>query len=117
MLWLGICGLLIWILLAQQILAAAAPIPRRLWAMGVCGLAFGLTLYAFINARTITVRREQIPHLPLTVAHLSDIHIGSIASSTLADIIAKTNGLKPDLILVTGDLFDSSASITAPTRR
>ena len=108
MLWLGTCGLLLWILLAQQILALVIPLPQRVWAISVCGLACGLALYAFVNARTITVRHEQIPRLPLKIAHLSDIHIGSIGPSTLADIIAKTNDLKPDAILITGDLFDNA---------
>ncbi len=108
MLWLGTCGLLFWILAAQHILALVIPLPRRVWAIGACGLACGLALYAFINARTVTVRRERIPRLPLTIAQLSDIHIGSIGPSLLADIIAKTNAIKPDLILITGDLFDNA---------
>ena len=91
--WLGLCWLLLWILLAQQVLALVLPAPPRMWAIGVCGLAAGLALYAGINARTITIRREPIPHLPLKVAHLSDIHIGSIGASALDDIIAKTNAL------------------------
>jgi len=112
MLWLGMCWVLLWILFAQQILSLVVPIPQRVWAISVCGLACGLALYAFINARTITVRRVQIPHLPLKVAQLSDIHIGSIRPSVLADIIAKTNDLKPDMILITGDLFDNANPTT-----
>jgi predicted MPP superfamily phosphohydrolase len=108
MLWMGTCWLLLCILLVQQVLALVLPLPQRVWAIGVCGLAGGLALYAFINARTVTVRREQIPHLPLRVAQLSDIHIGSIGPSRLSDIIAKTNGLAPDVILITGDLFDNA---------
>ncbi len=108
MVWLGLCWLLLWILVAQQILALVIPAPQRVWAVGVCGLAAGLALYAFVNARTITIRREQIPHLPLKIVQLSDIHIGSIGPSTLADIMATTNALKPDVILITGDLFDNA---------
>jgi predicted MPP superfamily phosphohydrolase len=106
--WLGLCWMLFVILLLQQALALVISAPQRVWAIGVCGLACGLALYAFVNARTITVRRERVPHLPLKVAHLSDIHIGSIEGATLADIIAKTNSLKPDVILLTGDLFDNA---------
>jgi hypothetical protein len=112
MLWLGMCGQLLWILLAQQLLALVIPLPRRVWAVGASGLACGLALYAVVNARTVTVRHEQIPHLPLKVAHLSDIHIGSIGLSRLADIVAKTNDLTPDLILITGDLFDNANPAT-----
>src|SRR5512141_1368587 len=39
MMWLGMCFLLLWILVAQQILALVFPIPRRVWAASVCGLA------------------------------------------------------------------------------
>jgi uncharacterized protein len=112
MLWLGLCFLLLWILLAQQLLALALPLPRRVWAISVCAVAAGLSLYAVVNARAITVRREPIPHLPLRIAQLSDVHIGSIGPSMLDDIIAKTNALKPDLILITGDLFDNANPTT-----
>lgn len=112
MLWLGTCFLLLWLLLTQQILSRVIPLPPRVWAIGVCGLACGLALYAVMNARTIAVRREQVPRLPLRIAHLSDIHIGSIGSSALAAIIAKTNDLRPDVVLITGDLFDNANSTT-----
>ena len=112
MLWLGLCFLLLWILLAQQLLALLVPLPRRVWVIGVCVLAGGLALYAVVNARAITIRREPIPRLPLRIAQLSDIHIGSIGSSMLADIIGKTNALKPDLVLITGDLFDNANPVT-----
>ena len=112
MMWLGVCFLLLWILFAQQILSLVLPIPRRGWAAGVCGLAAILTLYASVNARAITVRREQVRGLPLKIAHLSDVHIGSIGASMLADVIATTNALEPDLILITGDLFDNATATT-----
>jgi len=112
MLWLGLCFLLLWVLLAQQLLALVIPLPRRAWGIGACALAGCLALYAVVNARAITIRREPIPRLPLRIAHLSDIHIGSIGSSMLADIIARTNALKPDLILITGDLFDNANPVT-----
>jgi len=112
MLWVGLSFLLLWILLGQQLLALLIPLSQRGWAIGVCGLAGILGLYAVFNARTIVVRREPIPHLPLRIVQLSDIHIGSIGSSMLADIIAKTNALKPDVILITGDLFDNANTTT-----
>jgi uncharacterized protein len=112
MMWLGACFLLLWILFAQQILSLVLPIPRRAWAAGVCGLAAILTLYASVNARAITVRREQVRGLPLKIAHLSDVHIGSVGASMLADIVSKTNALAPDVVLITGDLFDNATVTT-----
>ena len=110
--WLGLCGLFVWLLLVQQALALVLPLPPRAWAIGVCAVAGGLALYASVNAHTITVRREQVPGLPLRVVHLSDIHIGSIGPALLADIIAKTNGLHTDLVLMPGDLFDDANATT-----
>lgn len=112
MTWLGACFLLLWLLFVQQILALVVPIPRKAWAAGVCTIAVVLAVSAVVNARSITVRREQIHGLPLTIAHLSDVHIGSIGASTLADIIAKTNALNPDVILITGDVFDNANATT-----
>jgi uncharacterized protein len=112
MLWLGVCFLLLWILFVQQILSLVLSLPRRAWAAGVCGFALVLAVYATVNARSITIRREQIRGLSFTIAQLSDIHIGSIGASTLADIISKTNALNPDVILITGDVFDNANTAT-----
>jgi len=112
MIWLGVCFLLLWLLFVQQVLSWVLPIPRRIWAAGICGLAVLLGVYAIVNARSISVRREQVRGLPFKIAQLSDIHIGSIGASALADIIAKTNALNPDVILITGDLFDNATATT-----
>ena len=110
MMWLGVCFLLLWTLVAQQLLSLVFRIPRSVWAASVCGLVAILTLYASVNARAITVRREQIRGLPLRIAHLSDLHLGSIGASMLADIISGTNALAPDVVLITGDLFDNATT-------
>ncbi|MBP1777223.1 MAG: putative metallophosphoesterase [candidate division NC10 bacterium] len=112
MVWLGLCFLLLWTLFLQQILSLVLPIPRKVWAAGVCGFAAILAIYASVTAHTITVRREQIRGLPLKIVHLSDAHIGSIGARMLADIVAKTNALNPDVILITGDLFDNATATT-----
>ena len=39
MIWLGVCFLLLWLLFVQQVLSWVLPIPRRIWAAGICGLA------------------------------------------------------------------------------
>ena len=53
-----------------------------------------------------------IPNLPsslkgLTIAHLSDLHLGKLTKGkVLDDIVAATNRLDTDLILVTGDIIN-----------
>jgi predicted MPP superfamily phosphohydrolase len=45
----------------------------------------------------------------LTIAHLSDLHIGKLTrGKVLEDIVAETNRLGADLILLTGDLINMS---------
>jgi len=56
----------------------------------------------------------RIPHLPaalkgFTIVHLSDLHIGKLTrGKILEDIVAATNRLDADLILLTGDLINMS---------
>jgi predicted MPP superfamily phosphohydrolase len=62
-----------------------------------------------INRLTLT-----LPHLPaalegLSIVHLSDLHIGKLTrGKVLDDMVAATNKLEPDLILVTGDIINMS---------
>jgi predicted MPP superfamily phosphohydrolase len=64
------------------------------------------------------VRRFTIPlaSLPrdldgLTIAQVSDVHVGDFTHGrTLTDIVETTNRLKPDLVLITGDLINRRLS-------
>lgn len=112
MTWFGLCWMLCWLLLVQQALARIIRVPRRFWAVGACSLAGVLLLYSAVNARSIAVRRETVPGLPARIVHLSDIHLGSIGEKMLGEIIAETGALRPDLVLITGDLFDNANPTT-----
>lgn len=82
-------------------------------------LSLGLASFGCFSAlRVPPVTPEEIvvPGLPaawdgLTVAHLSDLHVGRTFPGTwLADVVAAVNAARPDLIVITGDLLDGSAS-------
>jgi uncharacterized protein len=87
------------------------------WAgRGLLILTLATALIAFINARQIHTRSIDIylPKLsrPMTAVHLSDIHLGTIhGKKYMAKIAKKTNSLKPDMVFITGDLFDGSAPV------
>ncbi|MGN1037823.1 MAG: metallophosphoesterase, partial [Mailhella sp.] len=55
-----------------------------------------------------------VPHLPreldgLTIAHLSDLHVGSsFTGAWLAKVVQRTNALSPEFIFITGDLADGT---------
>jgi predicted MPP superfamily phosphohydrolase len=65
----------------------------------------------------ITYRSIALPRLPrrldgLTIAHLSDLHIGKLTTvEHLPLIVQATNDLHADLIAITGDFVDLSLSV------
>ncbi len=59
--------------------------------------------------REITIGFENLPADwdNSRIVQLSDVHLGCIHGKQFADrIVARVNGLNPDLIFITGDLFD-----------
>ena len=75
----------------------------------------GVAVYGYFEARsirteTITVRSQKIPKEigRLTIAQISDIHLGLIVrESRLKRILAEVKKAKPDILISTGDLVDS----------
>ncbi|MEM6393341.1 MAG: metallophosphoesterase [Planctomycetota bacterium] len=74
----------------------------------------GATLYSIPQLNRFRIRELtlSLPSLPkaldgLTIAHLSDTHVGRLTNgSVLADIARATNDLQADLIVSTGDLIN-----------
>jgi len=77
-------------------------------AVGAAGTAFGL---ATLQASRLTFERVtlEVPHLPaaldgLTIAQLSDMHIGSrFSARAVRRAIAWVRQIQPDLVVLTGD--------------
>jgi uncharacterized protein len=83
--------------------------------IGLALLAFiaALTVYSAINATILRVKKVELAfdNLPndLKIAQISDVHLGNIYGREYVEkIVALTNEQQPDLILITGDLFDES---------
>jgi len=82
-------------------------------------LAFILivSMYALWNGQQIKVKKIKV-YMPglkkrIQAVQLTDLHIGTIRSSSfLKKVVSITNALKPDMIFITGDLFDGSAPLT-----
>jgi len=83
-------------------------------------LALAAAAIGFISARLgpRTVRLEiPIANLPpeadgLTIAHLSDVHLGTILGPSFLDrLIERTDELEPDVVAITGDLVDGDAGV------
>lgn len=79
-------------------------------------MAIAYSIYGVVNAFTpLVINREiKISNLPTEwqgkkIVQLSDIHLGTIHNKKyMRKIVKETNDLNPDLVVITGDLFDGA---------
>ena len=104
---------LIWVIFGVGKLVGFAPDMRAV-SIGFFLLAAAISAYGLWRAhhpglKHIEVKIEGLPDhwRNRTVVHLSDLHLGVIHGTTFMQRVAeKVNSVGPDLILITGDLFD-----------
>ena len=135
-LWLGVLFYLFLLLAAIDLLrlvvfpkrkrAAFDPGRRRFLARAAAGTAvvgsgaiaaLGNRAAGEIETPELSIPIENLPRAlsGFRIAHLSDLHIGPISRERfLESVVEKTNGLRPDLIVVTGDLVDAPVARLAP---
>jgi predicted MPP superfamily phosphohydrolase len=118
-LWLGLflhflmALVLIWFLFGAGKLIGSVP-DMRMIATGILLVAAVISIYGLWRAHNPELKRLEvkIEGLPdhwknRTVVHLSDLHLGTINRTGFMEQVAvKVNRVDPDLILITGDLFD-----------
>jgi len=117
----GVCAVTLGFAIAVPLLAFAGMPPkaglafyRAASTLAVAGLGGALAWGFRYGAQHLEITSLEIPMPGLTerlrglrVAHLSDLHIGNgTEDGRLAAIVEKTNALAPDLVVITGDLFD-----------
>ena len=117
----GLAVALAWLVLAPLVWGLA-------WGMGVEALplfrvvssvfvlaVIGMVVWAFtggVSGYQVSRVRIPVPGLAparagLRILQLSDLHIGNgMEGPRLDDLVARANALEPDLIALTGDLFD-----------
>jgi len=91
--------------LAQGVTSAAALLAA---SAGGIGLRGGL---GEVGVKEVPVRLGRLPKelSGLTIVQLTDIHVGPlIGRRFVAQVVEKTNALRPDVIAITGDLVDGS---------
>ncbi len=88
----------------------------KLWVFIVINASVFLAiLYGYINAKNVTVKTFDLPIdkknpllKELTIVMASDIHLGTIIGrNPTRKIVELINSLKPDIILLPGDIIDS----------
>jgi uncharacterized protein len=116
--WLGVIFLLFFLVILVKIISLIVPLPPKSTGAALIVIVVALLVKGIKNTSLdITHRTIEFPRARLKknlkIAHLSDIHLGTIHQKTfLEKVVAKTNELKPDVIMITGDLVDGSAPIT-----
>ena len=91
-------------------------------AAELCGaLSIVVVLAGALNvARGPVVKHVRVPlaNLPVasyTIAHLTDVHIGNVLGREFAEqVVQKVNAIRPDLVVITGDLVDGRLSELRP---
>ncbi len=110
--WMGVGFILLVVVSGYEALRPFARFDDRA-AVGWIILAAGLLSVAAVFAsHLLTVKRLHINTDKVTRRHrivqISDVHIGSRSKAYLARIVRRINLLNPDLVVITGDLVDSS---------
>ena len=112
--WLGVCFQLFAMMLVFEILNALMPLPPQGAGIVIATLIAALSVAGFVNAQLLHVERVSIPGTTAgtakvaghTLVQISDVHIGSRSPRLLKRIVERVNALKPDYVLITGDLID-----------
>ncbi|HYQ58115.1 MAG TPA: metallophosphoesterase, partial [Draconibacterium sp.] len=116
-----VMGFLLYLLLSVAVVDLvslfAKSVPRLL-GITALSLAVFITAAGIINAQYRRISKVEIPMKGLTnnitAAQLSDIHIGHFwGPKTLQKIVAKTNAQNPDVVFITGDLFDGKIRLNS----
>jgi len=112
-------------LLAQQKITGTPRTPerrlflRRVLATTAATVSAGLGAFAVRNAVTQPPLKEvalTLPRLPaahdgLTIVQMTDVHVGpTIGRGFIEGLVARTNAMNPDIVVITGDLVDGSVA-------
>jgi uncharacterized protein len=119
--WLGMVNFLFlaacacWATLGTMLLAGLH-VNRPLVASVFFGIAILASAYGIVNARWVRVVKlsVRLPNLPPSwrgrvAALVSDVHLGHVnGTAFLRRIVARLARLQPDIVFITGDLYDGS---------
>jgi hypothetical protein len=117
--WVGVLFLLLVALAAADVLTAGGSIfsrfapPIRGWAAIVALLLAAVAWVQGVRAPVVTRHEVRLAELPkerdgFALVAVSDLHLGSmIGGAWMGRLIARLNELKPDAVVIVGDLVDS----------
>jgi uncharacterized protein len=115
--WIGIAFFSLVIFLLYEVVNIFFNIKGIVSAVIILSLILILTVISLINGEVLKINSFDIKikglKKELKIVHLSDLHIGAIhQKGYLEKVVKETNLLKPDVVVITGDLVDGSTLIT-----
>ncbi len=118
--WLGTLWFLFALTILFEILKFFIKLDPVMYGMLIVSIAVALTIFSVLNAMFITTKTVQVPikglNKDLTIVQLTDMHVGTIHNSGFVkNIVQKINSLKPDIVVITGDLVDSTGEVHKDT--
>ncbi len=120
-----VVGLLFCILLAFVLLDIVhlfAHLSPRTWGISAVSLTLVLAVlcmgvWMYPHVKHVQVSIAGLEH-PIRIAQLTDLHLGHMRGRcNLQTIVDKTNAEKPDIVVITGDLYDAYYNLSAETLR
>lgn len=113
-------GILLFLLLAIfliDIINLIVKIPPKLGGFFVLSLAISVSAFSVWNAFQIKITEMGISVKGLKnevrIIHISDVHIGHVRGRNfMLNLVDLTNNQNPDVVFITGDLFDGKSRLT-----
>ncbi len=104
--------------IAYAVALVAEHVEKAVLADALFGLALLAAVVAIINASAVRITRLKLnlPGLPeswrgRTAALVSDTHLGHVHDLPfMREIVRKLNQLRPDVVFITGDMYDGTAA-------
>ena len=109
--WLGICFLFVWCLVVLQVIGWVLKVSPQRMGIAAIAIVVAATIYSIANAMTIYIRKIELnAPVNMRIVQISDLHIGSTGGRFISRVMDNVNELKPDIVLITGDLVDTNKS-------
>jgi predicted MPP superfamily phosphohydrolase len=121
-LWLGLLFMFIFTLVGWDVARQFVDPPKELVGATVIAISLGAMIFGLMNARFVRTKEFMVStdkvEGEVRVVHLSDVHIGTFYSPKfLRRVVRIANSLKPDFVVITGDLADGAHPYTGETFR
>lgn len=115
--WHGMFFYLFCFLALSQIIEKFTDIPKKKTGVVIVALTFLLTVYGVWNVYQFQVKEVTIPlknfNGNLDVVVIADLHLGAHRRpSYLEKVVEKINSLEPDLVLIPGDVAQTTGILT-----